>query len=106
MSAYVYQKAYILTAGEDYDPTAQSLNVHITNLSINKHYDNHPGQVPINLASEAPQVYNQLQQIWRDLVQAAAPFMKHQRSVEHFEFFGIDLIEDQAGQCWLVEINR
>lgn len=56
MSSYVYHKSYILTAGEHYDPNAQSLNVHITNLSINKHYAGHPGQVPCNLAVERPQV--------------------------------------------------
>ncbi len=56
MSSFVYQKAYILTAGEQYDNCAQSLNVHITNLSINKHYTGHPGQIPCDLRIERPHV--------------------------------------------------
>jgi hypothetical protein len=58
MSSYVYHKAYILTAGEKFDQDAQSLNVHITNLSINKHFVGHPGQVPCDLSIERPQVHD------------------------------------------------
>ena len=32
--------------------------------------------------------------------------MQEQRSPDHFEFFGIDVIADADGECWLIEINR
>mmetsp|Transcript_30486 Transcript_30486/g.56791 ORF Transcript_30486/g.56791 Transcript_30486/m.56791 type:complete len:155 (-) Transcript_30486:1470-1934(-) len=32
--------------------------------------------------------------------------MKEQRSSHHFEFFGIDVMADSMGECWLIEINR
>ena len=40
------------------------------------------------------------------LVTAAIPFLRHQRSPYHFEFFGLDIITDQANKCWLIEVNR
>lgn len=52
------------------------------------------------------QVYEQLRAIWRGVAQAAEPFMRHQASSLHFEFFGLDLIADQSGRCWLIEANR
>lgn len=44
--------------------------------------------------------------MWQGVAQAAAPFMQEQRSPNHFEFFGIDVIADANGECWLIEINR
>lgn len=44
--------------------------------------------------------------MWQAVAQAAAPFMKEQRSPHHFEFFGIDVMADSMGECWLIEINR
>lgn len=32
--------------------------------------------------------------------------MYYQRSPNHFEFFGIDIIADEAGDCWFIEANR
>lgn len=40
------------------------------------------------------------------MTKAAHPYMQHQVSPLHFEFFGVDVIADTAGQCWLVEANR
>jgi hypothetical protein len=56
MSAYVYQMAYILTAGLDYDCENEDPKKHITNLSVNKGFANHPGQVPCDLMTEYPAV--------------------------------------------------
>lgn len=44
--------------------------------------------------------------MWTAVVKAAMPYMQEQGSARHFEFFGIDIIADTAGQCWLVEANR
>jgi hypothetical protein len=40
------------------------------------------------------------------VVEAALPYMQHQASPRHFEFFGIDVIADHAGQVWLIKANR
>ena len=29
-----------------------------------------------------------------------------QRSPHHFEFFGLDIVADRHGECWLIEANR
>ena len=44
--------------------------------------------------------------MWKDIVTQAYHFMSQQRSPFHFEFFGIDVIADEADNCWLIEINR
>jgi Tubulin-tyrosine ligase family len=36
----------------------------------------------------------------------AFAYMRHQRSDRNFEFFGLDIIPDTNGICWLIEINR
>jgi hypothetical protein len=56
LSGYVYQKAFILTAGLDYDCDNEDINKHITNLSVNKYITGHPGQVPVNVKEEYPKV--------------------------------------------------
>lgn len=52
------------------------------------------------------QVYAKIQAMWSAVVEAALPYMQHQASARHFEFFGIDVIADCAGQVWLIEANR
>jgi hypothetical protein len=44
--------------------------------------------------------------MWQDVAQASAPFLREQRRAGHFEFFGIDVIADADGECWLIEVNR
>lgn len=56
MSALVYQKAFILTAGMDFNYSDQDPRRHVTNLSVNKRFANHPGQIPCDLIQEYPQV--------------------------------------------------
>lgn len=51
-------------------------------------------------------VFAKLKATWAAVVRAASSYMKEQVSSHHFEFFGLDLIADTAGGCWLVEINR
>ena len=56
MSAYIYDQAFLLTAGFDFDLADADVTKHITNLSVNKKFKNHPGQIPCQLASEYPWV--------------------------------------------------
>jgi len=51
-------------------------------------------------------VFEKLKAIWATVVRAASTYMKEQTSRHHFEFFGLDLIADTSGRCWLIEINR
>ncbi len=107
MEAYVYQDSFILSASDDYD-TSNSLESfkHITNLATNKHCNGHPGQVCCDLYEEYPQYFPGIIRVWEAVVTAAAPFMKNQKSESHFEFFGIDIVCDTSGKCWLIEVNR
>jgi len=43
MSALLYERAYVLTAGNDYCTSSTDPHSHITNLSVNKKFENHPG---------------------------------------------------------------
>lgn len=65
MSVYLYSKVFILTAGLDYipsDSTDTSPSVvpetsrHITNLSVNKRFKGHPGQIPYDIYENDRQV--------------------------------------------------
>jgi len=56
MTAWVYPQAFILTAGSDFDMTNADSTKHITNLSVNKQFKNHPGQIPCYLPTEYPAV--------------------------------------------------
>ena len=107
MSALLFSKAFILTAGQLYDANASAdATKHITNLSINKRFVGHPGQVVCDLPSEYPLAFSQMKAMWREVAKASTPFMSQQTSATHFEFFGIDVIADTDGVCWLVEANR
>lgn len=112
MSAYLYEKGFILCAGLDYDLESLScsgspnLQQHLTNLATNKHLNGHPGQVPCHLRVECPTVFNKICALWANTTAAASPFMSEQRNANHFEFFGIDVIADGQGDCWLIEANR
>ena len=56
MTAYVYQKGFILTASQPFDLADTLTTKHITNLSINKKHAGYPGQVPCFLTEEYPEV--------------------------------------------------
>lgn len=62
----------------------------------------------ITIISLSPfiQIFVEIKRMWAAVVKAALPYMQEQTSERHFEFFGIDVIADTAGQCWLVEANR
>lgn len=55
-AALVYRKAFILSAGLDFDYADDDVRKHVTNLSVNKRFAGHPGQVPCNLENEYPEV--------------------------------------------------
>ena len=52
------------------------------------------------------QLYVGIKRMWAAVVAAAMPYMQEQSGARNFEFFGIDVIADATGQCWLVEANR
>ena len=54
--AMVYQKAFILSASLDFDYNDDDVRKHVTNLSVNKRFVGHPGQVPCHLPEEYPEV--------------------------------------------------
>jgi hypothetical protein len=67
MSSFLYEKGFIICAGVDYTFTPPSanqmerselpdMNKHLTNLSINKTQEGHPGLVPCLMSEECPQV--------------------------------------------------
>ena len=47
-----------------------------------------------------------MKHIWIELVQASSPYLAHQASQHHFEFYGLDYIANEDGQCYLIEVNR
>ncbi len=58
---FVYEKAFILTSGIKYEVpstsdalVADDMRRYITNLSVNKHFTGHPGQIPCHLTQEYP----------------------------------------------------
>jgi hypothetical protein len=118
--AFLYQDCFILTSSldfhtgtsssnsgqDDYAAYSASLRRHVTNLSINKKYGGHPGQIPCSLLASYPTILSQLRSLWRDLVQAIAPYLSAQRSKDHFDFYGLDVIADTSGNCFLLELNR
>lgn len=105
-TAFVYQEAFALTASDDFNYDNDDTTRHITNLSVNKKYPNHPGQIPVNVMIEYPTIFNGIKSLWADLVNAAVAFMSHQKSPNFFEFFGLDVIADESCKCWLIEVNR
>jgi hypothetical protein len=55
-SAMVYRKAFILSAGLCFDYSDDDVRKHVTNLSVNKRFEGHPGQVPTDLHLDYPTV--------------------------------------------------
>jgi hypothetical protein len=55
-SALVYQKSFILSAGLAFDYADDDMRKHVTNLSVNKRFKGHPGQVTCNMPLEFPEV--------------------------------------------------
>lgn len=56
MEALLYRKSFILSAGLDFNPESTEINQQITNLSINKKFAGHPGQVSCDMPVEYPEV--------------------------------------------------
>ncbi len=107
MSGWMYDMCYILSAGFAYNSVSDMDDRKlITNLSVNKHIQGHPGQVPCNVMEAYPAIYSKICTMWSEVCQACTPFMSIQTSPHHFEFFGIDIIADVHGNAWLLEVNR
>lgn len=119
LAAYLHEYCFLLTSSLDYDMTsscatspasfddyASQLRRHVTNLSINKKYPHHPGQIPCLLSREYPMLWSKLKLVYGTLVQAVHPYMAEQRSSLHFDFYGLDLIADEDGELHLLEVNR
>lgn len=56
LSALIYPMAFILSAGMKFDQNDDDIRKHVTNLSINKKFTDHPGQVVCCLPEEYPKV--------------------------------------------------
>jgi len=117
MSALLYQNAFILTAGYAYHPSADgtaagdavdAMDVHklVTNLSVNKRIAGYPGQLPCHVPTEYPELHDRICLMWKSVALAVRPFMQKQKCRDHFEFYGIDVVADEQGRCWLLEVNR
>jgi hypothetical protein len=104
--SFVYKKAFILTSGLEFSSDINDQRRHITNLSVNKHFSHHPGQITCDLSIEYPEIFEKIQFLWSSLCLAAKPFMIYQENEKNFEFFGFDIIADENGNCWLIEVNR
>ncbi len=79
-SAYLYKIAYVLTAGLDYSCEDENSSRHISNLSVNKRFVNHPGQIPCDLtcSPEVPNAFEGIAVLWRECCAAAGRFMSEQ----------------------------
>jgi len=75
-----YRRAYILAASNPFTFMDSDDLTHLTNLSVNKVVDSYPGEIPCHLPTEYPQAFEAMKQVWRSLVNAAAPFMAEQVS--------------------------
>jgi hypothetical protein len=51
-------------------------------------------------------VFSALSTLWSEVIQAITPYLRHQRHAQHFDFYGLDVIADQNGNCHLIEVNR
>ena len=51
-------------------------------------------------------IFEDVSVLWSSLITSASPFLRHQRNENHFDFFGLDIVCDQSGKCWLIEVNR
>ena len=56
LTPILYEKCYVLTAGRDFQTETTEMSCHITNLSVNKRFPGHPGQIPCDLPVEYPDV--------------------------------------------------
>ncbi|RYG68782.1 hypothetical protein EON64_04380 [archaeon] len=127
MAAYLHRHCFILTSSLPYNPLepctsseqyASRLRMHVTNLSINKKFTGHPGQIPCNLPADYPDVFLRLSSLWAEIVQAARPYLRCQRSRRHFDFYGLDVVcsrpssahhNDDSGavsEVHVIELNR
>lgn len=113
---YLHRQAFVLTSSLDYQHTEEgvssyeeylsTLRRHVTNLSINKKYAAHPGQLPCLLPAAYPEQWAALCGLWAAVVAAVRPFTAGQRSAQHFDLYGLDVIADAHGAVHLLELNR
>lgn len=81
---WLYRHAFILRAAkpypleEDEDDQENDKTTHLTNLSLNKGESSYAGQIPVDLAKEHPELFEQMKAQWAAVVEAAAPFLRVQ----------------------------
>ncbi len=100
---YVFQAwtsrfGFILRAAKPYHLLQQGNdeNIHLTNLSLNKHMPGHPGQIPVDLRVEYPAAYAQMRQVWGDVVKTAVRYMHFQVRDEESAHGNIDSDKKKA----------
>ena len=80
--------------------------VHITNVSANIGNDAlFHGTPIIDMPLDMPLPYARMQRLFTEVARCAAPYMRRQLSANHFQHMGCDIIIDEDGTPWLIEIN-
>jgi hypothetical protein len=57
LQPFIYRRAYILAASKPYSMSDSDDLTHLTNLSVNKHVDGYPGELPCCLPEEYPEAF-------------------------------------------------
>ena len=111
LQCFLHDTMFLIPAAQQYtlDPSSlANTHVHLTNAAINKGDPEFPGLIPLRLMDHDLDQWRKMLAACADLTQASAPFLKSQRSPDHFECLGLDFIPDAGagGELWLIEANR
>jgi len=124
MSFYCYRRAFAHVCNKPYRSSVESVGngkggsegsvshsyfdreIHISNVAANVHNEDHFHNYPVvDLPSEYPAVWEKMEHIFSGVIEAAGPFMKYQLSKNNFMLIGADLLPDEDGGVWLLEMN-
>ena len=105
---WCYRRAFAHVANKPFalDAPFEDTETHITNVAANVHNEElfHPYPI-VDLPSERPHLWAAMGTLFASLMTVAAPFMRHQLSVDHFVLIGADFLPDADGRMWLLELN-
>ena len=121
LSSWLYKGACTLTACERYtlSEDVSSDRVHLTNLSVSKmtggrgkdkdkasEEEGGGRQGVCDLERDYPSLWPKVMLACAEVVESASPYMLEQKSPHHFELYGADVLVDDRGEAWLLELNR
>jgi hypothetical protein len=104
--AFLYSNAFVLCASQPYNPDSDETFTQLTNLSLNKQWAHHPGQLPVHLPSHFPDQFRQLGAFLSELFDQALPYMQVQLQPTHYEMLGVDVLINKEGVMHVCELNR